>query len=258
MSQLIRFEDKYGMGDIVSLAQDLGDVNHNIIQLSTKTNKSNVWIQIGLSIGAVFSLDDLFKSNINKDVDEIIFVYDMDTISGKGVLTPQELQKKLSQHGKFSKKYKLRYTPIVWCAETVALYVLLDVFDPNNTVKGKCVDITTLVHQKNTAKFHDAILAKVLRHENINNVKVKHMTEYIKSKDVLVNKISQIIKNYPNGINMRTLQWIITGNTDYLYGINEVINHQNDVVQLHQNYLPSNGETFKCYSEELSLDKKCW
>lgn len=258
MSQLIRFEDKYGMGDIVSLAQDLGAVNHNVVALSAKTNKPDVWIQIGLSIGAVFSIDDLFKSNIDKDVDEIIFVYDMDAISGKGVLTPQQLQKSLLEHDKFNKKYRLRYAPIVWCAETVALYVLLDVFDPNHVIKGKSVDITTLVHQKNTAKFHGVILDRVLRHENINNVKVKHMYKYIKNKKILIDKITEIIKYYPNGINKRTLQWIKTGNTDYLYDKNEAIYHQNDVIQLHQKYLPSNGDIFKCYSEELKLDKKCW
>ena len=40
-------------GETVSLAQELGNVNHNIVRLSAKTNKPDVSIQIGLSIGVV-------------------------------------------------------------------------------------------------------------------------------------------------------------------------------------------------------------
>jgi hypothetical protein len=258
MSQLIRFEDNYGMGDIVCLAQDLGPIDYNNTNVTSDTYKSDVFIQIGLSMGSVFSIDDTFIASISNKIDEIIFVYDMDSISGRGILTSQQLQKSFERHNRINKDIRLRYAPIVWSAETVALYTMLDIHNPDNIIKEKCIDITTLVHQKNTAKFHGVILDRILKHENINDVKVKHFSEYIKDKKQLIGKLTDIINEYPKGINKRTLQWITTADTKYLYDKDDAIQHQNDVMNLYNKYNPKDDSTFECYNEQLRLDKKCW
>lgn len=259
MSQLIRFEDKYGMGDIVSLAQDLGAVRHNDERIVSETDKTDVFIQIGLSIGAVFSTDDVQKSiNNDKRIDEVIFVYDMDSISGKGLLTAEQLEKTTERHNKFFSGINTRYAPIVWSAETIALYTMLDVYDPNFIVKKKCIDITTIVHQKNTAKLHGIILENVLKKNNVQYNQVKHMNDYIRDKKELIERIEMIIDSYPAGINKQTLQWMITGDTNYLYSRDKAIEHQDEVTNLYQNNFPQSGKIFNCYGKALKLDKKCW
>lgn len=53
MKQLIRFEDDYGVSDIVCMAHDLGLGNLADNRLTRITKDENVLVQSGLSIGAV-------------------------------------------------------------------------------------------------------------------------------------------------------------------------------------------------------------
>jgi len=67
MKRLIRFEDKYGMPDMVCPLQGLGLPNLENERLTCATCKEDVMIQFGLSIGAVFYFDDVLKAEIYKN-----------------------------------------------------------------------------------------------------------------------------------------------------------------------------------------------
>lgn len=266
MSQLIRFEDKYGMTDIVCIAQGLGTPNTDYEKLTCKTIKDNIVIQYGLTIGNVLGWDDLVKNAIiENNVEEITYVFDMDSIDGKGILTVDDIQGKIKTISKEIEKLDtpvaVNYAPIVWAAETIALYILLEVYAIEEDFKReKCTDITSLIHSKNTVKFHGRLLKDVLIHNgyDLTKIKTKHIRDFIDNRDLVINKLKQIIHYYPKGINRNVLQWIITGNTRYLYDSIGVIEHQKEVEKIYNQYKPKPNERMISYNQEIDLNRKCW
>lgn len=261
MNQLIRFEDDYGASDIVCIAQELGLYDLSTNKLTHSTLKENIFMQSGLSIGAVFDISDIVISEILKyRIDEVIFVFDMDSISGKGILTESELRYKVNNIQERIKhvNVQVKYAPVVWTAETLALYIKLDSIFEDCDIIEKCADITHIIHSKNTAKLHGALLKKLINFNTNDTIKVKHARKFIGDKSNIHRKIKEVLNNYKDSINQDVLKWIISGDTKHLFDSKDVINHQIDVIQLHNKYMPKEGDTITVYGEELSLTKVCW
>lgn len=267
MSQLIRFEDKFGMTDIVCIVQDLGLQNPNDMWVTHSTMKKDILVQYGLSIGLVLNPDDMLKTAImNYDINEIIYVFDMDALDGKGIMPVRVLKEKVNRIDAWitsiGKDIIVKYAPVVWSAETIALYILLALYPEKPCVKrgNKGIDITNVVHFKNTMKFHGRLLEDILKNMYSSDVdiNVKHLRDYIGKKEFIIDRLTKFIEVYPENINVQLLKWIMSGETKFLYDSSTVIEHQEDVAALFDTFLPRDKEIFISFSRELSLNKKCW
>ncbi len=267
MPLLINFEDAYGMSDIVCLAHGINlpglnsdKANNAIIGIQEiiKSNKQDTYICCGISCPKVLIVENKLLGDIyNYNISELVIVFDMDSPSGKGVITAEKLKEYVDGIEKQLRSFnvKVRYAPVVWSAETIALYYLLDIYND----KEKCVDITTVMHKKSTIKFHGKLIEEILNKESkYQECKVKHTRKYMNDKDKVRQVIEKFIRNYPQSINLRLLKWILTEDISYLFDSIEVVEHQRKVEDLYNEGQASKNNTFYLYGKEISLNKKCW
>lgn len=254
MKRLIRFEDKYGMPDIICPLQGLGLPNLENEKLTCATLKEDVMIQFGLSIGAVFYFDDVLKAEIYKnEIDELVYVYDMDAISGRGILSVEEITTKVAgisaALASMNRTVSVRFAPIVWAAETVMLYAFI-----------KELDAAKVIHLKNTAKFQGYILNEILRHNGypMQDIKLKHMREYQPTAADMADRLQAVIMNDTANINKAVIQWMLSSNSNYLFDCKSVITHQERIVRFYHQNKPKETDTFICYEKELGLNQRCW
>lgn len=271
MRRLIRFEDAYGLADLVCLVQQLGyipliaDKEKNSlkgINTITLSEKEETYVECGTSFPTVLSPKDEWIANlIHYQIDELIIVFDMDEPSGKGIISSAKLHTYITELEDRLKKQNIninvRYVPAVWVAETFAMYILLQDYKHNDVTKV-IVEPTELVHKLNTARFHARIVQEVLNHRGIDK-RAKHLREYISNKEIAVQGLEKVIRYYANSINERVLKWILYDDVNSLFNGIEVVKHQQDIENYFQLHQPDVNEKFTLYGKiEIDLNKKCW
>lgn len=267
MIPLIRFEDAYGMADIILKTRDIPVVPLEPTQNtnnSTSTNNikksemHNIYYECGVSFPAIFIPTAKLLGNIKTyHIDTLILVYDMDSPNQKYPILSEidlkkyidMLQKQLVKEG--LGKVKVYFLPVVWCAETFALYILANKYSKNST------EITKILHSKNIAKFHGEIIKKYLEYYDI-NAKPKKLRDYIGDKDNIITSLKKFIRKYPDSINKKTIEWIITNDSQYLFDDTDALSHQREVGKYYQNNLPDRNEQFNAIGSKLDMNKICW
>lgn len=273
MTRLIRFEDAYGMSDIICLAHDLPLINlkSNICTTSLSginninyCKEKNVYYECGISFPTLLIPNNELLANIKHyKIDEIIMVYDMDSPrESDPILSSELLEKYLEKLREWLDRYglidvKIKLLPAVWAAETFALYILACDYSTTNT-KQEVEEPTKLIHTKNIAKFHSKIIEKLLEYHYEENVRVKHLRDYIKSKEKVIEGLESASKQFKDSINNNTIKWIIDDNEKYLFDINEAILHQEKVNKYYKDNQPKDNEKIEVCKTSLNMTRKCW
>lgn len=275
MKRLIRFEDTYGMADIVCLAHNLGLINYEQsgrgltgIKQIHNTNNQDIFIECGLSFPDVFTPNINLVSSIKTyDIDELVIVYDMDSLDGKGIISSLDLDiyfkkftAELNRQGLSNLKVKL--VPVVWAAETIALYILLNDYE-NIEKNEKIVEATEIVHKLNTAKLHGKIIdiflpmiySKAVMGSR--NMKVKKLRTYI-TYGMIHENLPKFLEYFPKSLNRTVVKWIVNAEYDKLFDMQTAVKHQQKIEAYYLNYLPTANEKFVCNKQSLELNKKCW
>lgn len=272
MRRLIRFEDAYGLADLVCLVQQLGyagliadkDKNNlNGINTIILSEKDETYIECGVSFPAILTLKDEWIANIIQyQIDELIIVFDMDAADGTGeIISSTKLEEFVTKIERNLKKQNLdicvRYVPAVWAAETFAMYVLLQDYKIKKKTE-EFVEPTELVHKLNTPKFHAKIVGEILKHRGISE-RTKHLRKYISNNEIAVQGLEKALKQFKQSINERVLNWILYEDADALYDSAGVVEHQREIERYLQKHQPDANEQFIVYENvKLDFNKKCW
>lgn len=271
MRRLIRFEDAYGLADLVCLVQQLGYMplvadseknNLKGINMITLSEKGDTYIECGVSFPTVLNPKDEWIANIiHNQIEELIIVFDMDAPSGKGIISSSQLHTYITDLEKRLKNQnvniKVRYVPAVWAAETFILYIMLQ--DYACKVETEViVEPTELVHKLSTARLHARIVQEILKHRGIDK-KVKHLREYISNNEIAIKGLEKVISYHTNSINKRVIKWIIDDNPEYLFDATEAVKHQQEIENYFQVHQPVANEKLTLYGKiQIDLNKKCW
>lgn len=268
MSRLIRFEDAYGMADLVCLVQDIPLIN---LQSNTGTTsltginqihyckEKDIYYECGISFPTLLIPSNNLLAAIKKyNIDEIIFVYDMDSPEGgQSILSSSTLKKKLDElYVQLDNSVKIRLLPIVWAAETFALYILACDYDAKKATEI-VQEPTKLIHTKNIARFHSKIIERYLEYYKI-QARSKHLREYIHNKEEAIRALNLARNKFKDSINAKAINWILENDDSYLFNINEAIQHQEEVNIFYNNNQPKPKEKFNVMGKLLDMTKKCW
>ena len=257
MIQLIRFEDDYGV-------HDLYNKMHNIDSKLTKldedrklfiSNDDTRLYEFGVTMPKVMMFDDTLGVTIKDyNVDEIVLVYDMDSPTGKGILTKETLEeyinnmvKALNRDG--IRNLSIKLVPVVWAAETIALHLILKRYKYSCKTNDGVIDVANIVHRKNTPRCLGVIIDNILSNNGISK-KSKHVGDYISAWDIKTNLLS-----CNDAINKPVADFILS---DLSLNISEGINHQCEVQQYYQMVLEKDYSDIKIGDSIISLTKKCW
>ena len=205
LKSLIRFEDTYGLADIFCARRKIPYINikrkeERMIQIT-----SDLFMDFGLGQGWGSMSNDEAYSIMERGIERIILVYDMDNLEGdKTKLITQECLK--SRIDNINSKFKdIGYSaeicliPIVYAAETIMLYQFLR---ENEDDEEK---IFYLVSPTNTNMLHLCLLAYMI---GANNYKeAKKVRNFIDINE-LVNGFKDMAEYDPNDM---VKQWIIDG-----------------------------------------------
>lgn len=272
MKQLIRFEDAYGMADIVCIAHDLGLIElqpngnsglNGVNKIHT-SNKKDIYVECGISFPTILTVtNDLITKLVKNNISELILVYDMDSPKpGQSIISSKDLSLYLNNMKDELKRnnlghIRIKLAPVVWAAETLAISIMACDYDCTEKSE-KCIECTEIVHAKNTAKLHAQMLLEFLIQNSSNtNRKVKHIRDYI-PRDEIIPNLEKLLQKFPKTINKQIIQWIVTLNINQLYNISDAINHQGQIEKLYLNSLPKQNEYIYVNSVKLDLNKKCW
>ena len=122
----------------------------------------------------------------------------------------------------------IKLAPIVWSAETFALYLLAyDKFSDAylNELNIERLEATKIIHNISTPKFQGLMIQKLLEQSG-NNSFYKRLRDYIpnNSKD-LRNKLEYILEIFPDSINKEVITYLLTSDTDNLFTLDTISNH---------------------------------
>lgn len=272
MSRLIRFEDAYGMADLVCLAQDMdlialkSNPNTNSLEGINCINyceEKDTYYECGISFPTLLLPTNELLANIKAyNITELVLVYDMDSPKASDSILSvvmlsnylQGLRQELDAQG--CQYVEIKLVPVVWSAETFALYILANDYKdklPEETV----VEPTELVHSKNTAKFHGKIVEIFLNNIGVQG-KTKHLREYISQRDKIIVSLENALEEFEDSINFNTIAWIISEEDRFLYDIKSAIQHQNEICTYHTNHQPNSKEVLNVCGISLDMNKKCW
>lgn len=300
MNSLIRFEDKYGMADIwhlingiipeyvKNIKEDNKEKNTEDNNIRNQFNKinDNTFTQLALTTGGVFLTSEDEIAFIKKNhIEQIILVYDLDTLDNKSKLDLDNsvfkgylnrLKSRLEKNIDYNIEIKL--APTVWSAETFALYILAcdRAFDENSPFAAnmKQIDAAELIHDKNTPAFQGEIIngyiEYLLKDKNITYLRdmLKHI-EKIKYKQVgiyipndpktLKNSFQYILEIFPNTINKEILTYLITNNSEVLFNTKSIFQHYKDIETFRNKHKAKQGEFFtNIAGQQLSFNKINW
>lgn len=269
MRRLIRFEDAYGMADLVCMTQDLGLItlisnNDSLLGVNeiNESLKQDTFIECGVSFPSVLIPTNELIANIKEyKIEEIIIVYDMDAPNGAGILKHdiletylKTLRDGLDKQG--LKHAKIKLAPVVWAAETLAICILKH--DYTYIDGTKAIEATEVVHAKNTAKLHGRIIKEILNENNASSsIKTKHLRHYI-NKNEIEEALLDTLEQFPKSINKRVIKWIISGDIRDLFDIQSAIKHQINIENYYQRYKPTGNIEIIVNNQAISLNKKCW
>lgn len=269
MRRLIRFEDAYGMADIVCIAHKLGLVDFSVqgngivgIKQIHETDIPGVFIECGLSFPDIFMVDGLLVSNLKSyGIEEVIVVYDMDSLNGKGIISSNDLQVYLTRFTNELKRQGIniciKLAPVVWAAETLALCIMgCDGEAEGNFAND--IDASEIVHSLNTAKLHGKIINLLLSAKYPKQYKkAKHLREYI-TDYAIKDCLTRLLKSFPESINFKVVDWIIREDFKVLFDIPSAIIHQQRIEEYYKKHLPNSDQKFIVCEQSLDLNKKCW
>lgn len=268
MRQLIRFEDAYGMADLICMTHDLGLIelipkNNSLqgIKIVNKSRKENIYIECGVSFPAVISpSNELVASLKQYEIEELILVYDMDTPTGCGILSSQELEIRLKRLRQFLDNQnlndvKIKLVPVVWAAETLLIYIMMHIVKDKEMLNF--TEPIDLVHKLNIAKCHGKIIEEILKNLDISNCKSKHVRDYINKREIVVGLKDTLVR-FPNSINSQIMKWLISFNDEILFDIDKAIDHQKKIEKFYDTHTPKQDKIFEIYGIKIDLNKKCW
>ena len=253
MRRLIRFEDAYGVKSMYEL---LYTIHGNTISMGGDRRfvipREGDIYESGITSPKVFMLDSHMRAVIKQyEISEIVLVYDMDSVTGKGILTRNDLINHLADTIKWceSNDVSIRLVPVVWAAETLALFTILRKYKYFCKFSGRQIDVTEVVHLKNTPRCLGVILDKILSDEGV-KAKYKHIHSYITLADVDVH-----LRKYVSRINYPVINFLFEKQTlSYSDGL-----LFQDRVESYYASLCSRGRTaISIGNMVLSLTKKCW
>lgn len=253
MRRLIRFEDAYGVKSMYEL---LYPIYGNTISMGGDRrlvipNEGDI-CEFGITSPKVFMLDSYMQAIIKQyEISEIVLVYDMDSVTGKGILTHSDLISHLADTEKWCKSnnVSIRLVPVVWAAETLALFTILRKYKYFCKLSGKQIDVAEVVHLKNTPRCLGVILDKILSDEGV-KAKYKHIHSYITLADINVH-----LRKYVSKINYPVIDFLFEKQTlSYIEGLL----FQYRIESYYANLCSRGRTSISIGNTVLSLTKKCW
>lgn len=244
MRLLIRFEDTYGMYSIFSKIRNL--------RLDNPTARDylrvgdDLYVQYGLSCTKSLDINLPTAFDIaERGIDKIIIIFDLDNENGdKSKLMSKEYITRAvinSERSFISLGYTIdiRFMPVVYSAETIALYQYL-------TDKGKYLDVESLVHVVNTNEFQ-LLLLNLLNIQNKDFSKTNVFEKYLDCNTLLY-KIKANLESGRLNINKELLLWLLSGcGLDYAFkNKKETVDFVELVTQKFQEYKYDNIKLTVC------------
>lgn len=180
MSVLIRFEDRYGMAELYRFLVFKGQYED---RYNFKYNEAeDIYVEYGLNSSNVLLLPKgSIRQYENLGIDTVIFVFDMDSdknnselLSVSNVQAAIERNRRLLSEAGHSIRYL--YVPVVYSAETIALYQFYDGID----------SLSNLVNKNNTKLLHTNLLKVVTKIERTKELKKYEFVDYFKLREKLV------------------------------------------------------------------------
>lgn len=172
----MRFEDTHGMYTmfrILKCVQNIERISSNMDYLAD----IDVYVQYGVGCSSVLMLGkgDI-RSYVSKNIDRVIFVFDMDDDESDFVLqascVEERIRQTLEQVNASKRSIKLEYVLVVYAAETVALYQFYSgdrkLSDLVNKVNTKALHVNLLklltkINSSKRVKKYDFVDYTVLR-----------------------------------------------------------------------------------------------
>lgn len=269
MKSLIRFEDRFGMSDIWYILTDniakMPNYTTNNNNIDTVQINKNLWVQSDLSLPRALTItEELIPILSINNIDEIIIIYDLDKLGktdGKNVngvirhitRMKEGIQKELKTN------ISIKLAPIVWSAETFALYILAYDRFSNAYLKElgtERLEATKLIHNISTPKFQGLMIQNLLEQKE-KNLFYKKFRDYIpnNSKE-LRDKLEYILEIFPNSINKEVITYLLTADTANLFTLDTILNHYNKINKLYTQSIQD--KTIKIYGKTYNINEKYW
>lgn len=269
MKQLIRFEDKYGMSDIWYILTGNIDKMPNYTIRTSSINtiqiNENLWIQSDLSLPRALTVtEELIPILDINNIDEITLVYDLDNLgrtNGKNVngIIKHIIKLKERIQKELNISIEIKLAPIVWSAETFALYILAyDKFSNTylNELDIERLDVAKIVHSISTPKFQGLMIQKLLEQEG-NTALYKKLRDYIpNNSNTLKDRLRYILEIFPDSINKEVITYLLTNDTSNLFTLNTISNHYAKINNVYAQGIQN--KTIKIYGKEYNIDEKYW
>lgn len=230
LKSLIRFEDTYGLADIFCARRkipylDISKISERLIEIDNDT-----FIDFGLGSGwGRISTDEAY-SILERGIERIILVYDMDHLNGDKtkILEVQTLEKRIKDMKQLFKQLgyniEILYIPVVYAAETLMLHQFYELFNG--------LQIIELVNLHNTWNMQLCILAYCIGEVELRNAK---QCRNFLDIEKLLNRIKDIKED---DLNKNCKKWIVNGcnlNMDDLFNGTDAINHLKQVDDIFEN-----------------------
>ncbi|MGN0375750.1 MAG: hypothetical protein ACI4EN_09660 [Butyrivibrio sp.] len=235
MKSLIRFEDTYGLADIFCARRNIPYIDISKVHLRMIEIDENTFIDFGLGAGwGIITTDEIY-SIIERGIERIVFVYDMDNESGDKtkIISNTALANKLNNIKELFRKNGFEIDicciPVVYAAETIMLHQYI-------SESGEY--ITGLVNLIDTNIFHLCLLSYFANTGNLKAAK--------KVRDFLdINSLIHKIKNTDiDDINKELKAWIVDGcsHETKILSIEEALMHRENVARLFIDYRRRNKD----------------
>lgn len=202
MKSLIRFEDTYGLADIFCARRGIDYFDIKSTTLNMVEIDENTFVDFGLGANWSNISSDEVYSIIERGVERVIFVYDMDNESGDKtkIISSKYLEKQIETVKNLFKNigYNIEVCclPVVYAAETIMLY---------QYIKESGVNITSLVNLHNTNVFHLCLMAYFSGVTNIKSAKI--VRNYI-DISILIDRFTDV---RDTDLNKDLKNWIVSG-----------------------------------------------
>lgn len=204
MKCLFRFEDTYGIADMLALLNDYSPALWN----KGCVNHMGVFdVRIGLNIASTLHTPKKeLLENIALGYTDIVAIFDLDSDSAdkRILLTSEKLKKSIA---KTEKDYRangytgnLHYIPATYCAETITLYQFLG-------PTGYGTEVESIVSNWNTPMLHLMLVAKLIKCGEYKYA--KRVRNYFQ-KDVFVSRVQAALAIRPNCVNCKFLEWLLS------------------------------------------------
>jgi len=250
LKSLIRFEDTYGLTDIFCARNDIDYIDISLISQKLIELKPGLFIDFGLGAGwGKFSTDEAYAI-MERGIERIIFVYDMDNLDGdkEFILQKEQLTQKINDieniFNGIGYNVEICFIPVVYAAETLMLYQYLD--------DKYGIRITNVVSSVNTNYLHLCLLSYLIKEVNVKHAKrVRNFLDITKLIEAFKSK-------YPQDINYMTKNWIIDGcnlDEEYIFDKYEAIRHLEDTKKLFEKWKNNSNREIEIDGHIIKLNR---